>query len=169
MCIAHYQFEAIHPFRDENGQTGRVLNLLYLVSKKLLSQPILYLSLYILDKKEDYYDNLAAVTQRGVWKEWILYMLDAVENTSRHTNSMIDDILKQMAETLDHGKKQIRWYNKDVNEVIYNQPYIKPKAVGKVMGKSSRTTVSEYMDELVKAKILTQNEMERKFTISTKI
>lgn len=79
MCIAHYQFEAIHPFEDGNGRTGRILNLLYLVHQGLLSRPILYLSKYIITHKDDYYYHLAGVTQRGQWKPWILYMLDAVE------------------------------------------------------------------------------------------
>jgi Fic family protein len=87
MCIAHYQFEAIHPFQDGNGRTGRVLNLLYLVNKKLLSQPALYLSQHIIKHKEDYYFNLAAVTQRGAWKDWIIYMLDAVEKTALYTSA----------------------------------------------------------------------------------
>jgi hypothetical protein len=58
----------------------------------------------------------------------------------------------QMAETFVHGKKHIKWYNKEVNETLYGQPYIKPKTVGDAMGKTSRTTVIKYMDELVKGK-----------------
>ena len=99
MCVSHYQFEAIHPFQDGNGRTGRILNLLYLVNKGLLSQPTLYLSKYIILHKEDYYFTLGAVTQRGSWKEWILFMLDAVENTSVLTNSLINEILNQMDAT----------------------------------------------------------------------
>jgi Fic family protein len=156
MCIAHYQFEAIHPFQDGNGRTGRVLNLLYLVNKKLLSQPALYLSQHIIKHKEDYYFNLAAVTQRGAWKDWIIYMLDAVEKTALYTSALINDILNQMAETFTHGKKHIKWYNKELNETLYSQPYIKPKTIGDALGKTSRTTVIKYLDELVKAKILVQ-------------
>jgi Fic family protein len=155
MCIAHYQFEAIHPFQDGNGRTGRILNLLYLVKTGLLSQPVLYLSKYIIIHKSDYYFNLASVTQRGSWKQWILFMLDAVESTSGLTNNLINEILSQMGSTLAAGKLNIKWYTKEVNEVIYNQPYIKPVTIGKVLGRSSRTTLTRLMEELVAAKILT--------------
>jgi Fic family protein len=155
MCIAHYQFEAIHPFQDGNGRTGRILNLMYLVHSGLLNKPILYLSKYIIVNKSEYYYNLSAVTQYGEWKKWILFMLDAVENTSELTNNLINDILEQMTSTLNYGKSKIRWYNKEVNEAIFSQPYIKPKNIGKVLGKSSRTTHTRLMEELVAARILT--------------
>lgn len=155
MCIAHYQFEAIHPFQDGNGRTGRILNLLYLVNKGLLSQPVLYLSKYIIVHKDDYYFNLGAVTQKGSWKPWIMYMLDAVEKTSLLTHDLINDIVAQMNATLAHGKDHIKWYNKEVNEALFSQPYSRPKIIGVVLGKTSRTTVSKYMEELVTARILT--------------
>ncbi len=155
MCIAHYQFEAIHPFQDGNGRTGRIINLIYLVQTGLLNQPVLYLSKYIIVNESDYYFNLGAVTQLGSWKNWILFMLDAVENTSALTNNLINDIIQQMDSTFIYGKSKIRWYSKEVNEAIFSQPYIKPKIIGNVLGRSSRTTLSKRMEELVAAKILT--------------
>jgi Fic family protein len=155
MCIAHYQFEAIHPFQDGNGRTGRILNLIYLTQTGLLNQPVLYLSKYIIINKSDYYYNLGAVTKLGLWKKWILFMLDAAENSSALTSNLINDILQQMDSTLTYGKSKIKWYTKEVNEVIFSQPYIKPKIIGKVLGKSSRTTHTKLMEELVAAKILT--------------
>lgn len=169
MCIAHYQFEAIHPFQDGNGRTGRILNLLYLIHTKLLSHPTLYLSKYIIVNKSDYYYHLGGVTMWKSWKEWILYMLDAVEKTSFLTNGLIDEIIQQMEATLTYGKSRIKWYNKEVNEAIFSQPNIKPKMIGEVVGKSSRTTIKKYMDQLVTAKILTIKKMEKKPTISTMI
>lgn len=154
MCIAHYQFEAIHPFSDGNGRTGRILNLLYLVNKGLLEQPVLYLSKYILINKDDYYHHLSGVTQRGAWKPWLLYMLDAVEKTAELTNQLIVSIMNQMEATLAHGKANIKWYNKEVNEAIFSQPYIKPKLIGNLLGVSSRTTLTKYFGELVVANIL---------------
>lgn len=154
MCIAHYQFEAIHPFQDGNGRTGRILNLLYLFSKGLLSQPVLYLSKFIIVNKEDYYYKLGAVTQRNSWEPWIEYMLEATEKTSIHTNKLINEILLQMDSTLEYAKDKIKWYNKELNEVIFSQPYIKPSLIGKVIGKSSRTTLTKYVNELVSHKIL---------------
>ncbi len=154
MCIAHYQFEAIHPFQDGNGRTGRILNLLYLVSQGLLSQPILYMSKYIIHNKEDYYYNLGIVTQRGSWDLWIEFMLEAVEKTSLLTNGLINDILEQMDSTLEYAKDRIKWYTKEVNEIIFSQPYIKPNVIGKIIGKSSRTTLTKYINELVFHRIL---------------
>jgi Fic family protein len=115
---------------------------------------VLYLSKYIIIKKSDYYFNLEAVTQRGSWKNWILFMLDAVENTSALTNNLINEILEQMNSTLSYGKSIMKWYTKEVNEAIFSQPYIKPKLIGKILGKKSRTTLTKLMDELVAAKML---------------
>jgi Fic family protein len=154
MCISHYQFEAIHPFADGNGRTGRILNQLYLVNKRLLDLPVLYLSKYIITYKEDYYYHLGGVTQLGDWKTWILFMLEAVEKTSILTEDLIREIITQMEATLAHGKSKIKWYSKEVNELIFSQPYLKPKSLGLLMGVSSRTTLTKYFSELVDAKIL---------------
>jgi hypothetical protein len=84
-----------------------------------------------------------------------MFMLDAVENTSALTNNLINDILEQMDSTLSYAKSKISWYTKDVNEAIFSQPYIKPKIIGQVLSRSSRTTLSKLMEDLVAAKILT--------------
>ncbi|MFC5282455.1 Fic family protein [Pedobacter alpinus] len=154
MCVAHYQFEAIHPFVDGNGRTGRILNLLYLVNKGLIAQPALYLSKYIILNKDDYYYNLGLVTQRGNWKEWILYLLDAVEKTALLTSQLIESILAQMESTLSQAKQKIKWYSKEVNELLFSQPYIKPKLIGDFLNISSRTTLTKYFNELVANKVL---------------
>jgi len=155
MCIAHYQFEAIHPFQDGNGRTGRIINLLYLFSKGLLCQPVIYMSKFIILNKEDYYFKLGAVTQRNSWESWIVYMLEATEKTSMLTNARINEILSQMDSTLEYAKGKIKWYNKEINEAIFSQPYIKPNLIGEILGKTSRTTLTKYMNELVDYKILT--------------
>ncbi len=154
MCVAHYQFEAIHPFQDGNGRTGRILNLLYLFSKGLLCQPVLYMSKFIILNKEDYYFKLGAVTQRNSWEPWIKFMLEAIEKTSILTNTRINEILAQMDSTLEYAKGKIKWYNKEVNEAIFNQPYIKPSVIGEIIGKTSRTTLTKYINELVSCNIL---------------
>src|SRR6266568_4553316 len=92
MAVAHYQFEAIHPFSDGNGRTGRILNMLMLVKAGLLRLPVLYLSRYIIDSKQDYYRLLRSVTAEGSWEEWILYILTGIEQTSRATLRKVDDI-----------------------------------------------------------------------------
>lgn len=154
MCFAHYQFEAIHPFQDGNGRTGRILNLLFLNKKKLLSHPVLYLSKYIILNKSEYYYRLGAVTQRHDWKNWILFMLEAVETTSIFTNHLIDGIIVQMEETLKYGKSKLNWYNKELNELIFSQPYLKQNSLAGVLQKSSRTTLTKYLGELTNLKIL---------------
>ncbi len=154
MAIGHYQFEAIHPFTDGNGRTGRILNQLYLVEQNLLSHPVLYLSNYIIKNKDDYYNHLAGVTQRKAWKPWIMYMLNAVESTSKITNQKIDEMLSQMEATHKHASKKLKWYSLELNQTLFSQPYVRPQLVGKVCRVSSRTTLTKYMQQLVKIGVL---------------
>lgn len=128
MCISHYQLEAIHPFTDGNGRAGRILNLLILVDKGLITHPALYLSKYILKNKDDYYFALSGVTQRNDWKAWVLFILKAVEITSDITNGMIQDVVSQMESTLQYGRGKIKWYTKEINEAIFTQPYYKSQS-----------------------------------------
>jgi Fic family protein len=158
MVIAHYQFEAIHPFTDGNGRTGRILNLLYLVDQKLLSHPVLYLSKYIITHKDDYYYCLSGVTQRQAWKPWLLYMLRAVENTAQTTNQKIDEILGQMDATYQYAQEKLKWYTLELNQALFSQPYIKQKMVGAITGATSRTTLTKYMQQLVALGILSAKE-----------
>jgi Fic family protein len=105
IAIAHYQFEAIHPFRDGNARTGRIFNINYLTNKKLLDVPILFLSRYILDHMDDYYAGFMRVSQRGNWKNWLLFMLRTVESTSNNTINKINDIVTAKELILEHVKK----------------------------------------------------------------
>ena len=127
MAIAHYQFEAIHPFRDGNGRTGRIFNIHYLTKKRLLDLPILFLSRYIMDHKDDYYSCLMGVSQRGNWKDWLLFMLRAVESTSNITYDKINEIVSAKDAILSHIKKEaknIRNPEKLV-EMIFTMPFTK--------------------------------------------
>lgn len=101
MAIGHFQFEAIHPFRDGNGRTGRIFNIHYLTQSGLLDYPILFLSRFIMEHKEDYYAGLAGITQRGDWKTWLIYILKAVEVTSNITFDKINDIIATKDAILD--------------------------------------------------------------------
>jgi Fic family protein len=126
MAIAHYQFEAIHPFADGNGRTGRIINILYLVQQELLSIPALYFSRYIIEHKADYYLKLRQVTERGEWQPWVLYMIKAVEETSLMTLSKIVLIRKAMHEMAgDIEKKFPKVYSKDLVELLFEKPYCK--------------------------------------------
>ena len=126
MAVAHYQFEAIHPFTDGNGRTGRIINILYLVQQGLLSFPVLYLSQYILEHRSKYYQLLRGVTEQGEWEHWILYMIRAVEETSLSTFQKIEDIKKAMVAMADKLKTELpKVYSKDLVEVLFQRPYSK--------------------------------------------
>jgi Fic family protein len=170
MIIAHYQFEAIHPFTDGNGRVGRIINLLYLTNRGLLSQPVLYLSSYIIEHKDTYYHRLAGVTQRRAWKDWMMFMLDAVGHTAINTNRLIDEILLQAEATYLHCKQKTKWYSKEINEALFTQPYIKPAYLGEVLGRSSRTTLYKYLDELVSLQVLSpKQDGKQVFYINTEL
>lgn len=106
MAIAHYQFEAIHPFTDGNGRTGRIINLLYLVEQKLLDIPILYLSRHILRHRSEYYSGLQSVTATGAWEPWLLYMLHGVTETARWTMDKILAVRTLLEETTERMRRE---------------------------------------------------------------
>lgn len=153
MAIGHYQFEAIHPFPDGNGRTGRILNTLLLMNKGLLSHPILYLSKYIIDNKDSYYQYLNGVSSRGDWKRWLLYMLTAVDETAKYTVIKIEEITQQFEATRAHIEKHIPKLDFAVIEAIFTQPYI--KAIHLVGDKiKSRNTARKYLDQLCNIQVL---------------
>lgn len=155
LAVMHYQFEAIHPFPDGNGRTGRVLNILYLVEKGLLDAPILYLSKYIIENKNQYYTKLRAVTEKQDWEGWILFMLKGVEETAIYTLKKINTINLLMDKTIAIAKEKLpsRVYSKELIELLFEQPYCKVKfLVDK--GIAKRQTAAEYLQELEKIGIL---------------
>ncbi|NGP89186.1 Fic family protein [Aliifodinibius halophilus] len=126
MAIAHFQFEAIHPFRDGNGRVGRILNIHYLTQAELLELPILYLSRYIIDHKQEYYDTLAGVSQRGDWESWILYILRAVDSTARLTYRKINEILEAKETILDAVEREQNFQRPgQLIDAIFVQPFTK--------------------------------------------
>ncbi|MCX6328406.1 MAG: Fic family protein [Bacteroidia bacterium] len=127
LAVAHYQFEAIHPFRDGNGRTGRILSILLMIQKKLLEVPFLYLSAYIIENKDDYYSLLNNVTTLRNWKDWILYMLKAIEETSIYTLNKINDIDNLFQKTYALLNKKLPHIHKEPIEKIFEQPYTSPK------------------------------------------
>lgn len=161
MAIAHYQFEAIHPFRDGNGRTGRVFNINYLTSKNLLDVPILFLSRYILDHKDEYYSGLTGVSQRGNWKKWILFMLRAVENTSNITFHKINDIVSTKDSILEFVKNDKRKFRNPESLVtaLFTQPFIKVKHLVNE-GIYSENTARDYLNNLCDMNVLEKKEIE---------
>lgn len=148
MAIGHFQFEAIHPFRDGNGRTGRVFNIHYLTQKGLLDYPILFLSRYIIHHKEDYYGGLAGVSQRGDWEKWIIYMLRAVESTSILTFQKINHIIAAKDAILEEVEKSTSIKRPDqLMQVIFTQPYTKVKHLTDA-GIYAENTARAYLNEL---------------------
>lgn len=158
MAILHYQFEAIHPFSDGNGRTGRVLNVLFLSKFGLLDSPILYLSKYINTYKNDYYRLLKDVTNSGNWTAWIIYMLTAVKKTAIYTLKKVNNIYSLFQETLDKVQKETPdVYSYELVSLLFEQPYCKIAfLVDK--GIASRNTASKYLGALEKIEILKKEQ-----------
>jgi cell filamentation protein, protein adenylyltransferase len=163
LAVMHYQFEAIHPFTDGNGRTGRIINILYLIEQGLLDLPILYLSRHIIDNKNDYYVGLRQVTEAEAWEPWILYILEAIEQTSRMTRERILAIRDLMNETIERIKKDApRIYSKDLVELLYHQPYCKIRFIEEA-GIAQRQTASTYLKELERIGLLHSIKVGREF------
>jgi len=160
MAIAHYQFESIHPFRDGNGRTGRIFNIHFLTNKGLLDVPILFLSRYILDHKDDYYSGLMGVSQRGSWGNWLLFMLRAVESTSNNTFRKINDIVDAKDLILEHIKKDDPKLRKPeiLIELLFTQPFTKVKHLVDA-GVYAENTAREYLNKLCKMQVLEKKEI----------
>ena len=157
----HYQFEAIHPFTDGNGRTGRILNILYLVQEELLTLPILYLSRYIIDNKRQYYSNLLAVTREQAWEQWLLYMLEAVESTAQWTTQKIIAIRNLADHTAEFVRKeQSKIYSRELVDTIFEQPYCRIRNLVEA-NIAKRQTASEYLKKLVSIGVLTELQMGR--------
>jgi len=155
LALIHYQFEVIHPFTDGNGRTGRILNILYLTQKHLLDLPVLYLSKYIIEQKSDYYHLLRGVTEHQAWESWILYMLDAVEQTALYTRDKTLAIRALLIKTLEFTKENLppRAYSKDLIELLFHQPYTKARFLVDA-GIAERKTATNYLKELEKIGVL---------------
>jgi Fic family protein len=126
MAILHYQFEAIHPFSDGNGRTGRILLLLFLKLSGLLNTPAIYLSEYIIKNKIEYYRCLKDVTEKNEWEDYILYMLDMIEETANKGLKRLNKITLAMEETATEIKKKLpKVYSKDLIEILFRLPYTK--------------------------------------------
>jgi len=153
-AVQHYQFEAIHPFADGNGRTGRILNILYLVQQGLLDTPILYLSRYIIRNKADYYRLLLEVTTKQSWGPWIVFMLDSIENTCGWTTEKIKAIRDLMRHTGDFIHRRLpKIYTWELVELLFKQPYCRiANVVDAELAK--RQTASVYLKSLAEIGVL---------------
>jgi len=156
MAVMHYQFEAIHPFTDGNGRTGRILNILFLIQEDLLKIPVLYMSRYFIQHKNSYYRLLREVTEKQQWQQWILYVIEAVQDTAQWTTRKIRAIKELFADTCDYVRQNApRIYSHELIEIIFEQPYCRiSNLVDADIAK--RQTASGYLKQLVKIGVLTE-------------
>lgn len=161
MAAAHYQFEAIHPFTDGNGRTGRVINSLLLVEAGLLTTPILYLSRSIIANKEEYYRRLLGVTREGAWETWILFLIDAVRETALWTTAKIDAIRRLQKATTEYVRARTpKIYSRELVDVLFQQPYC--RIVHVVTARvAERQAASRYLKQLVETGVLEERAVGR--------
>lgn len=148
LAVIHYQFEAIHPFYDGNGRTGRILNILYLVLKDLLDSPILYLSKYINRNKTAYYRLIKEVSTLDNWEEWILFILVGIEETAEETLLMVKNIYEEFNQySIDLRTRLPKIYSKELVELLFFEFYTKITYIEEGLN-ISRKTASTYLNEL---------------------
>lgn len=148
MAIIHHQFESIHPFYDGNGRTGRIINILYLVKEGLLNLPVLYLSRYINQNKADYYRLLQQTRNTQNWEEWLLYMLEAVEQTAIQTSAMVRGIKNLMMQYKQKIRKELpKIYSQDLINNLFKHPYTKIDFLVTDL-QVTRQTASKYLEQL---------------------
>lgn len=166
MAIGHYQFEAIHPFTDGNGRTGRIINSLFLIQEDLLTLPILYLSRYIIAHKADYYRLLLDVTKHQAWEPWLLFMIKGVEETAIWTTYKIAAIRSLQEHTIDHVRISLpKIYSYELVNLVFQLPYCRINDLIEA-NIAQRQTASVYLKQLVEIGVLANVEVgkEKLFT-----
>jgi len=158
MAVIHYQFESIHPFYDGNGRTGRIVNILYLVQKKLLDIPILYLSRFIIENKTEYYRLFQEVRDKNNWEEWILYILEGIEQTSQETINVIHKIRQLMQEYKHQIRQNYKFYRQELLNNLFCHPYTKIEFIERDLG-VTRKTAAKYLDELAEGGMLRKEKI----------
>jgi len=158
MAIIHYQFESIHPFYDGNGRTGRIINVLYLVMNDLLNLPILYLSRYIIEHKVVYYKLLQEVRETDNWENWVLYLLDGIEQIAKETIVLIGKIRDLIYEYKNLLRNNYKFYSQDLLNNLFKHPYTKIEFIENDLG-VSRITASKYLNQLAKDKVLKKEKL----------
>jgi len=153
MAIMHYQFEAIHPFLDGNGRTGRIIMILYLVLANRLELPILFLSKYILENRDEYYKKLRGVTEKGEWMDWVIYILQGVDLQAKETGKNIIQIKSLMEEYKKISQSDGVHMTPHMLDYLFSNPFYSQKKMAESM-KVHRNTAAKYFQELEKAGIV---------------
>jgi len=147
MAIIHFQFESIHPFYDGNGRTGRIMNILYLILQNLQNLPVLYLSSYIIRSKPEYYRLLQYIRETNNWEEWILYMVEGIEQTSVETIGLIRDMKELMLNFKNRLRDNYKFYSQDLLNNLFKHPYTKIEFIVNDLN-VSRITAANYLNKL---------------------
>jgi len=163
MAVSHYQFEAIHPFADGNGRTGRILNILLLKQQGLLQDPVLYLSGFIIRHKNDYYHYLSSVTERQSWKQWFLYLLEGIEQTCNYTIDLIERINELHQSVSDYILQKDPKFNQEIIKLLFFQPYIRAVHVvdHQACGIKSRQGATTQLNKLVSMNMIGKKQVGR--------
>ena len=160
MALIHHQFESIHPFYDGNGRTGRILNVLYLVKEGLLDIPVLYLSSHIVRTKADYYRLLQTVRVEDRWEDWVLYMLEAVEQTAVQAIATIQAIKTALQDYKHRIRADYKFYSQDLINNLFTHPYTKIEFVQRDL-QVSRITATKYLEALTEGSFVQKQKMGR--------
>ncbi|QNK74097.1 Fic family protein [Variovorax sp. PAMC28562] len=160
MALIHHQFESIHPFYDGNGRTGRIVNVLYLVKEGLLDSPVLYLSSYIMRNKADYYRLLQTVRTENRWEEWVLYLLEAVQQTAAQTIGTINAIKAALADYKQRIRAGYKFYSQDLINNLFMHPYTKIEFIQRDL-QLSRLTATKYLDALAEGGFVRKQKVGR--------
>ena len=161
MAVGHYQFEAIHPFTDGNGRTGRILNSLFLIQEDLLTLPILYLSRHIIKNKAEYYRLLLDITRSQAWEPWIIYLLVGIEDTARWTTAKISAIRNLSVLTISHVKQAApKIYSRELVDLIFDLPYCRIQNLVE-RNIAGRQAASRYLKQLVEIGVLEERTVGR--------
>jgi Fic family protein len=156
-AMAHYQFEAIHPYLDGNGRTGRILMVLMLTEYKILTLPILFISGYIEQHRSKYYELLLSVTTNNNWSEFLLFMIRGFREQATNTKQLLLDIYLLFDEVCQEVKvRYSKIYSHDLIEPIFSYPVITPAKLSETLA-IHRSTASRYLTLLVNGNILTDS------------
>ena len=158
MAIIHYQFESIHPFYDGNGRTGRIINVLYLVMNDLLDLPILYLSRYIIENKGEYYKLLQEVRETDNFENWVIYLLNGVEQIAKETIILIGKMRELIFEYKNLLRNNYKFYSQDLLNNLFKHPYTKIAFIEKDLG-VSRITAAKYLNQLASDGLLKKERL----------
>ena len=158
MALIHHLFESIHPFYDGNGRTGRIINILYLVTEGLLDTPILYLSRYFNQTRSEYYRLLREVRDAEGWEEWVVYIVRGVAATARQTIGLIGSIRALYDAHRSRIRERHKFYSLDLMNSLFRHPYTKTSFLAADLG-VNRVTAMRYLDVLAADDIVEKRKL----------